>query len=74
MSDTQTTMMTVSGMTCGHCTASVTEELMEIGNVQDVRIELVAGGESPVQVDSHGQLNPDAITAAVTEAGYTVRF
>lgn len=69
-----TTVMTVSGMTCGHCTASVTEELMEVDGVTDVRIDLVAGGESPVQVDSEGPLDPHAVEAAVTGAGYTVTF
>lgn len=71
---THTTVMTVSGMTCGHCTASVTEELMGVDGVTDVRIDLVAGGESPVQVDSEGPLDPHAVEGAVTEAGYTVTF
>jgi copper chaperone len=68
----QTTTMTVTGMTCGHCTASVTEELQEVDGVQDVRIDLVAGGDSPVEVDSEGPLDPEAVRAAVAEAGYTV--
>ncbi len=67
-----TTTMTVTGMTCGHCTSSVTEELTEIEGVRDVRIDLVAGGDSPVEVDSEGPLDPEAIRAAVAEAGYGV--
>lgn len=69
---TQTTRLSVSGMTCGHCTSAVTEELKEIDNVQEVRIDLVAGGDSPVEVDSVGDLDQDAVRVAVTEAGYTV--
>ncbi len=72
MSENQTTTINVAGMTCGHCTSTVTEELMGIDNVQDVRIDLVAGGDSPVQVDSVGDLDQDAVQAAVTEAGYTL--
>ncbi|MGI8947789.1 MAG: heavy-metal-associated domain-containing protein [Ornithinimicrobium sp.] len=72
MSQTQTTTISVSGMTCGHCTSAVSEELKEIDNVQDVRIDLVAGGDSPVEVDSVGELDQDAVRVAVTEAGYTM--
>lgn len=72
MSQTQTTTINVNGMTCGHCTSAVTEELMGIDNVQDVRIDLVAGGDSPVEVDSVGDLDQDAVRGAVTEAGYTL--
>ncbi len=71
MSDIQTTRITVSGMTCGHCVASVTEELQELEGVQAVRVDLDAGGDSPVFVDSLGPLDLDAARAAVTEAGYT---
>jgi copper chaperone len=67
----QTTTMTVTGMTCGHCTASVTEELQEIQGVRDVRVDLVAGGDSAVEVDSEGPLDPQVVRAAVAEAGYT---
>lgn len=68
----QTTQLTVSGMTCGHCVSSVTEELSEVEGVRDVRVELNKGGESPVYVDSEGPLDMAAARAAVTEAGYGV--
>lgn len=67
----QTTKLIVSGMTCEHCVASVTEELEEVSGVNGVRVELVAGGDSPVYVDSDGPLNLAAARDAVTEAGYT---
>lgn len=70
--DVQTTKLVVTGMTCGHCVASVTEELQEVPGVTDVRVELVAGGDSDVFVDSTGPLDLDAARAAVAEAGYTV--
>jgi copper chaperone len=60
----------VSGMTCGHCVASVTEELQELAGVRDVAVDLVAGGTSTVTVTSDQPLADDAVHAAVTEAGY----
>lgn len=68
---TQTTRLVVSGMTCEHCVASVTEELQEVNGVTNVRVELDAGGDSDVFVDSEGPLDLGAARAAVTEAGYT---
>lgn len=68
----QTTKVAVTGMTCGHCTSAVTEELQEVPGVLEVRIdELVKGGETDVFVDSDGPLDLAAARAAVEEAGYT---
>ena len=41
MSTTQT--YTVTGMTCGHCVASVTEEVQEIAGVENVDVVLETG-------------------------------
>lgn len=60
----------VSGMTCGHCVNAVTEELAALPGVQGVRIELVAGGVSPVTIDVEAELPADLVRAAVHEAGY----
>ena len=68
MTTTQT--YSVSGMTCGHCVDSVTEELQEVDGVRDVAVDLVAGGTSTVTVTSDQPLADDAVAAAVTEAGY----
>ena len=68
----QTTKIVVTGMTCDHCTASVTEELKEVAGVLDVRIdELVKGGDTDVMIISDGPLDLGAARAAVEEAGYT---
>ena len=58
---------TVTGMTCGHCVASVTEEVREIPGVQDVTVDLATGS---VAVLSAGPLDDAAVQAAVEEAGY----
>ena len=38
-----TAVYTVSGMTCGHCVASVTEEVSEIAGVRSVDVDLATG-------------------------------
>lgn len=62
-----TTTYTVSGMTCGHCVASVTEEVQEIPGVEDVKVELDSGA---VTVTSEAPLTEESVRAAVEEAGY----
>ena len=64
-----TTTFTVSGMTCGHCVAAVTEEISKIADVQGVEVDLAAGA---VTVTSTGTVDPEAVAAAVDEAGYQV--
>nr|WP_033401331.1 heavy-metal-associated domain-containing protein [Actinokineospora enzanensis] len=54
-------------MTCGHCAASVTEEITALGGVSDVRVDLTSGA---VTVTSTAALDRSAVAAAVTEAGY----
>lgn len=65
-----TTTYSVNGMTCGHCTAAVTEELGKLAGVQQVSIDLVAGGTSAVHVTSESTLDESTIREAVDEAGY----
>jgi copper chaperone len=65
-----TQVFKVSGMTCSHCVASVTEEISEIDGVSEVRIDLVPEGVSEVTVDSAHPLDVGAVQAAVDEAGY----
>ena len=58
---------TVTGMTCGHCVASVTEEITEIDGVTDVAVDLPTGA---VTVTSTHPLDEADVRAAVKEAGY----
>ena len=58
----------VTGMTCGHCVASVREEVAEIPGVVDVDVDLATG-----RLTVHGADVPtEAVRAAVAEAGYGV--
>lgn len=65
-----TSTYAVSGMTCAHCVAAVTEEIGLIPGVRQVAVDLVAGGLSTVTVDSHTDLDLVLVRDAVEEAGY----
>lgn len=63
-----TLTVTVTGMTCGHCASSVSEEIGRIAHVTAVDVDLasgtvtIEGGDRPI--------GTDAIKSAVEEAGY----
>lgn len=65
----ETTTWTVSGMTCGHCVASVTEELLEVPGVENVDVVLETGA---VTVTSAEPVTREQVDAAVREAGYAL--
>lgn len=60
----------VTGMTCGHCVASVTEELTALTGVHSVDVELTVGGASTVLITSSSPLDESDVRSAVIEAGY----
>ena len=60
---------TVVGMTCGHCVASVSEEVGALEGVTDVQVDLSSG---QVTVTSETPLDDAAVREAVEEAGYAV--
>ncbi|UGQ08900.1 heavy-metal-associated domain-containing protein [Yinghuangia sp. ASG 101] len=64
-----TATFTVTGMTCGHCVSSVEEEVSEIAGVREVRVELASGR---LTVSADGEVDPAAVAAAVTAAGYAL--
>ena len=67
-----TTDILVDGMTCGHCVASVTEELTALDGVQSVSVDLVKGASSRVTIESALALDDAQVRAAVEDAGYTL--
>lgn len=69
---TISTNVNVSGMTCGHCVSSVSEELESLAGVETVDVDLNAGGISTVTITSTQELSPSEIGEAVAEAGYLV--
>jgi copper chaperone CopZ len=64
---THTVTATVTGMTCAHCVASVTEEVQEIAGVTDVSVDLATGA---LTVTSDQPLSDADVRSAVEEAGY----
>ncbi|MES9540729.1 heavy-metal-associated domain-containing protein [Spirillospora sp. NPDC049024] len=62
-----TATYTVSGMTCGHCVSSVTEEVEQIAGVTGVDVDLQTG---KVTVTSETPLDDAQVKDAVEEAGY----
>jgi copper chaperone len=67
-----TTELKMTGLTCGHCVASVTEEISELPTVTAVDVDLVTGGVSAATVTSETPVDPADLRAAVEEAGYEV--
>ncbi len=63
----QTSSYTVTGMTCGHCVASVTKEVEEIPGIESVDVALETGA---VTITSAEPVDRAAVQAAVEEAGY----
>lgn len=59
----------VEGMTCGHCEMSVQEEILEIPGVNEVTADHNTGA---VSVSGEG-FTDDQVSAAVAEAGYTLK-
>ena len=62
-----TSTYTVTGMTCGHCVASVAEEVTKIPGVTDVQVDLASGA---VTITSEQPVGEGSVKEAVEEAGY----
>ncbi|MEV7040742.1 heavy-metal-associated domain-containing protein [Amycolatopsis sp. NPDC051061] len=62
-----TSTYTVTGMTCSHCVASVSEEVGGLDGVTDVAVDLPTGA---VTVTSNRPVDDAQVRAAVEEAGY----
>lgn len=61
--------LSIDGMTCGGCVASVTKVLNQIHGVNDAQVSL-AEGSARVTYDPR-KTNPDALRAAVEAAGFS---
>ena len=64
-----TQKFTVTGMTCGHCVHSVTEEVSGLAGVHDVKVTLENG---ELQFSADQEVPRELVAAAVSEAGYTL--
>ncbi len=59
-------MYKVSGMTCGHCAATVTKAVQQAAPAAQVRVDLKNG-----TVEVVGQHDSGHVAAAIEAAGYT---
>ena len=64
-----TATYTVTGMTCGHCVAAVTEAVQAMPGVRDIDVDLPTGA---VTVTSDGPVDRDRLAAAIDDAGYAL--
>mgnify|MGYP001608276503 CR=1 FL=1 len=64
-----TSEFTVTGMTCGHCVSSVTEEVTAIDGVSEVHVDLESGR---LTVTAAEPVEDGLVRAAVEEAGYAL--
>ena len=66
---TTTRSYTVTGMTCSHCVASVSEEVADIPGVEEVEVSLDTGALIVVSAEP---VDDSAVRSAVEAAGYRV--
>jgi copper chaperone len=64
----ETTKLTVTGMSCGHCADAVENALRSQPGVRSVKVNL-AGGAAEVEHEE-GAVEPEELIAAVKEEGY----
>lgn len=64
----ETLVLSVPGMTCGHCEAAVKSEVGAVAGVADVVVDL----ESKDVTITGTDLDRDAIVEAIDEAGFDV--
>jgi copper chaperone CopZ len=62
----ETKTYNVPGMHCGHCKASVTEELQAVAGVEQVDVDL----DTKLVIVSGAGLEDVSLRAAIGEAGY----
>lgn len=62
-------VISIEGMRCGHCTASVDKALREIAGVSDVTVDLAA---KKAEVEAADTVTDDALRKAVDDLGFQV--
>ena len=68
MSASEAIVLTVPGMSCGHCEAAVKREVGAVSGVHSIDVDLT----TKLVTVRGDDLDRDAIVAAIDEAGYDV--
>lgn len=63
------TTLKIDGMSCEHCAHHVTEALQGVTGVSSAKVDLKGNS---AEVEHGDSVSPDALKAAVEEAGYEV--
>jgi copper ion binding protein len=66
----QKVVLTVSGMSCGHCVARVQKALMAVAGVADAQVSLA--DKCAVVTFDEAKVDKAGLAEAVTGAGYTI--
>lgn len=66
----ETKVFRVPGMSCGHCRMAITQAVKAVAGVAEVAVDL--GTKEVTVTYDPGKATPDAIRAAIEEAGYDV--
>ncbi len=62
-----TTEFSVPEVSCQHCVNAITGEVTQLPGVQNVTVDL---GTKRVRVEADERVSPEAVIAAINEAGY----
>lgn len=62
----QTSTYVVTGMSCGHCVAAITDEVGQVPGVMEVHVDL----DAKVVTVTADAIDDQAIRAAIVEAGF----
>ena len=62
-------VISIEGMRCGHCTASVDKALREIAGVSDVTVDLAA---KKAEVEAADTVTDEALRKTVDDLGFQV--
>lgn len=65
----ETIQLTITGMNCGHCVASVEKALNSVTGVEQVEVTL-----EPGTAVIRGNAETDALIAAVSDAGFEAQL
>ena len=60
----------IEGMSCGHCSASVTKALKALGGVKDAQVNL---RDKEAVVETDGSVTDENLVQAVKDAGFEVK-
>lgn len=64
-------VLNVEGMTCGHCVSAISAAVGPLPGVTGVEVDLAAGTVT-VSGSPDTVLDPDAVAAAIEDAGYDI--